>query len=72
MGFCKSLGITEIKFHDLRATFITNLLSRGESLVRVMAIVGYTDMETTNVYLRKAGIELEGGTDNVTSNISAL
>jgi hypothetical protein len=37
-----------------------------------MAIVGYTDMETTNVYLRKAGIELEGGTDNVTSNISAL
>jgi integrase len=63
--FCKSLAITEIKFHDLRATFITNLLSRGESLVRVMAIVGHADMETTNVYLRKAGIELEGGTDKL-------
>jgi integrase len=63
--FCKSLGITEIKFHDLRATFITNLLSRGESLVRVMAIVGHADMETTNVYLRKAGIELNGGTERL-------
>lgn len=64
-GFCKSLGITEVKFHDLRATFITNLLARGESLVRVMAIVGHADMETTNVYLRKAGIELAGGTEKL-------
>lgn len=64
-GFCKSIGITEIKFHDLRATFITNLLARGESLVRVMAIVGHSNMETTNVYLRKAGIELNGGTDKL-------
>ena len=32
--------ITSVKFHDLRATFITNLLARGESLARVMAMVG--------------------------------
>jgi integrase len=64
-GFCKSLGITDIRFHDLRATFITNLLARGESLARVMAIVGHSDMETTNVYLRKAGIELQGGTEKL-------
>lgn len=64
-AFCKSLGITEIKFHDLRATFITNLLARGEPLVRVMATVGHADMETTNVYLRKAGIELQGATDRI-------
>lgn len=63
--FCKSLGITAIKFHDLRATFITNLLARGESLARVMAIVGHADMETTNVYLRKAGIELKDGTEKL-------
>lgn len=61
-AFCKSIGVTNIKFHDLRATFITNLLARGESLARVMAIVGHSDMETTNVYLRKAGIELKNGT----------
>lgn len=64
-SFCKSLGITEIRFHDLRATFITNLLARGESLARVMAIVGHSDMETTNVYLRKAGIELKDGTERL-------
>ena len=64
-AFCKTLGITEIRFHDLRATFITNLLARGESLARVMAIVGHADMETTNVYLRKAGIELKDGTERL-------
>jgi integrase len=63
--FCRSIGTTVIKFHDLRATFITNLLAQGESLVRVMAIVGHADMETTNVYVRKAGIELKGGTDKL-------
>ena len=63
--FCKSLGITEIRFHDLRATFITNLLAQGEALVRVMAIVGHSDMETTNEYVRKAGIALQGGTDKL-------
>jgi integrase len=64
-AFCKSLGITDIRFHDLRATFITSLLARGESLARVMAIVGHSDMETTNAYLRKAGIELKGGTEKL-------
>lgn len=63
--FCKAIGVTDIRFHDLRATFITNLLARGESLVRVMAIVGHSDMETTNVYLRKAGIELKNGTEKL-------
>ena len=33
--------------------------------VRVMAIVGHEDMETTNVYVRKAGIELVGGTEKL-------
>lgn len=48
--FCISIGITPIKFHDLRATFITNLLARGESLARVMAIVGHSQLKTTNGY----------------------
>jgi integrase len=64
-AFCKSVGVSDIRFHDLRATFITNLLARGEPLVRVMATVGHSDMETTNVYLRKAGIELQGATERL-------
>ena len=27
--FCKSIGVTVIRFHDLRATFITNMLASG-------------------------------------------
>jgi integrase len=67
--FCKSIGITSVKFHDLRATFITNLLSRGESLARVMAIVGHTQIKTTNVYLRKAGIDVMGATEKLGYNL---
>ena len=43
--FCTAIQVTPIKFHDLRATFITNLLSRGESLARVMSIVGHSELE---------------------------
>jgi integrase len=67
--FCHSINITSVKFHDLRATFITNLLSRGESLARVMAIVGHTQIKTTNVYLRKAGIDVMGATEKLGYNL---
>ena len=63
--FCEGLGITSVKFHDLRATFITNLLARGESLARVMSIVGHSELKTTNGYLRKAGVDVQGGTDKL-------
>ncbi|MBX3018542.1 MAG: site-specific integrase [Bdellovibrionaceae bacterium] len=63
--FCQVVGVTPIKFHDLRATFITNLLARGESLARVMSIVGHHQLKTTNGYLRKAGVEVQGGTDKL-------
>lgn len=63
--FCKGIGITPIKFHDLRATFITTLLAQGESLGRVMAIVGHSELRTTNGYYRRSGVELNGGTDRL-------
>lgn len=63
--FCRTIGITQIKFHDLRATFITNLLAQGVALVKVMAIVGHSRTSTTDEYLRLAGIELKGSTDSL-------
>lgn len=63
--FCESIGVTVIRFHDLRATFITSLLARGESLARVMSIVGHGQLKTTNGYLRKAGVDVQGGTDKL-------
>jgi integrase len=63
--FCESIGVTPVKFHDLRATFITNLLSRGVPLAQVMAVVGHNQLKTTNSYLRKAGVEVKGVTENL-------
>lgn len=63
--FCAALGITPVKFHDLRATFITNLLSRGVPLAQVMAIVGHSQLKTTNSYLRKAGVDVLGATEHL-------
>lgn len=40
--FCKGIGITPIKFHYLRATFITTLPAHGDSLGLVMSIVGHS------------------------------
>ncbi len=64
-AFCTDIGVTPIKFHDLRATFITNLLARGVSLAKVMAIVGHTEIKTTNVYLRLAGVDIKGATEDL-------
>lgn len=61
--FCKSVGVTEICFHDLRATFITNLLAQGVSLPKVMSIVGHARTSTTDEYLRLAGVNVRGTTD---------
>ncbi len=63
--FCKRIGITSVRFHDLRATFITNLLAEGVPLAKVMAIVGHSQMETTDFYFRKAGVDLKDATNSL-------
>jgi integrase len=61
--FCKVIGITPVKFHDLRATFITNLLAQGVQLAKVMMIVGHRKLGTTDRYLRRAGVPVLGATE---------
>jgi integrase len=67
--FCKTIGITEIKFHDLRATFITNALTNGATLPVVMSMVGHTRTSTTDVYLRLAGVNVKGATDKISYTV---
>lgn len=67
--FCKAIGITSVKFHDLRSSFITNLLAQGASLPQVMSIVGHSDVEITNGYLRLAGVDVKGVTDLLSYNL---
>jgi len=63
--FCDGIGITSVRFHDLRATFITNMLAQGVPLVKVMHIVGHKKMSTTDGYVRQAGVGLEGVTNQI-------
>jgi integrase len=67
--FCKSIGITSIKFHDLRATFITQLLLKGVPLAQVMAVVGHGQLKTTNEYLRLVGSDLDGVTEKLSYSL---
>lgn len=64
-SFCKEIGITVVKFHDLRATFITQMLNNGVALSKVMAIVGHSSLKTTQGYLRLSGKDVEGATEDL-------
>ena len=67
--FCRGIGIAEVKFHDLRATFITNMLSRGAALTVVMSIVGHRRIATTDVYNRLAGVGVKGSTNKLSYSL---
>jgi integrase len=64
-SFCEEIGITQVKFHDLRATFITQMLNNGVPLSKVMAIVGHSSLKTTQGYLRLSGKDIEGATEDL-------
>lgn len=60
--FLKSIGLPEIRFHDLRASWATLLLSKGVAPSKVMAMGGWKDMDTMMIYMRKAGIDIKDAT----------
>ncbi len=60
--FLVGVGLPEIRFHDLRATWATLLLSEDVPPVKVMAMGGWKDIKTMMIYIRKAGIDLRDAT----------
>ena len=60
--FLITIGLPEIRFHDLRASWATLLLSRGVAPSKVMAMGGWKDMDTMMIYVRKAGIDIKNST----------
>lgn len=63
--FCKTIDITPVKFHDLRATFITQMLLKGVPLAKVMKIVGHSTIKTTMSYLRLIAEDTKGATEEL-------
>lgn len=58
----QSIGLPQIRFHDLRASWATLLLSKGVAPSKVMSMGGWKDMDTMMIYMRKAGINIKGST----------
>lgn len=61
--FLMSFGLPAIRFHDLRATWATIMLSKGVPPIQVMKMGGWKDMKTMMIYSRMAGIDIKGITD---------
>lgn len=56
--FLTGIGLPTIRFHDLRATWATLLLSKGVEPIKVMIMGGWKDLKTMQYYVRKAVVFL--------------
>lgn len=64
-AFLMGLGLPRIRFHDLRASWATVMLSQGIAPIRVMAMGGWKDLKTMQYYIRKAGVDIFGISDTL-------
>jgi len=63
--FLATINLPLIRFHDLRASWATIMLSKGIEPVKVMAMGGWKDLKTMQIYIRKSGIHIQGITDSL-------
>ncbi len=63
--FLSEINLPLVRFHDLRASWATIMLTKGVEPIRVMSMGGWKDLKTMQVYIRKSGIHIQGITDNL-------
>lgn len=63
--FLSGLGLPQIRFHDLRASWATIMLVKGVPAIKVMAMGGWKDMKTMQIYIRMAGVSIKGITNGL-------
>lgn len=59
------MGLPRLRFHDLRASWCTIMLSMGIEPIKVMKMGGWKDLKTMQIYMRKAGVDIKGITDHL-------
>lgn len=63
--FLSECELPLIRFHDLRASWATVMLSKGIEPIKVMSMGGWRDLKTMQIYIRKAGINIKGITNSL-------
>ena len=58
--FLMGIGLPPIRFHDLRASWATMLLSKGVEPIKVMKMGGWKDLAPLLIYARKAAVAIKG------------
>lgn len=62
-SFLKRIGLPEVRFHDLRASWATMLLANGIEPVKLMAMGGWKELKTLDHYVRLAGVHTKDSLD---------
>ncbi|MGZ3789841.1 MAG: tyrosine-type recombinase/integrase [Bacteriovorax sp.] len=63
--FLHECNLPQIRFHDLRASWATVMLSKGVEPIKVMSMGGWRDLKTMQIYIRKSGINIQGITNQL-------
>jgi integrase len=63
--FLEGIGLPKVKYHDLRATWATIMMSNGVEPIKVMSMGGWKSLSRLQIYVRKAGLNVKGITDNL-------
>lgn len=64
-AFLEEINLPRIRFHDLRASWATVMLSKGVEPIKVMSMGGWRDLKTMQIYIRKSGINIQGITNSL-------
>ena len=64
-AFLKEINLPSVRFHDLRASWATVMLSKGIEPIKVMSMGGWRDLKTMQIYIRKSGINIQGITSSL-------
>lgn len=66
---CEAAGIEGVRIHDLRHTFASLLVSSGESLPVIGALLGHTQAKTTSRYAHLLDDPLRAATERISTII---